>query len=488
MSLRSGRHSDAASVERPCGAGSRHPETTWCPCPRAQGGPGPDPGGASGEGRHEPQLYRRHRARVPEHSADESREARGRARLSARRPHPPAGGGLRWPPPYSSCFKTKMIALTTMPCCPAKKHMAATTGNISLQVIVAGTSGTDGLVPLTWDFAYPSLIAAGFATVAWIVVWCLRHSITEMIDSPAGRVFFPLLTAGSGLVAGWLIDIIDISELAEGNAQPHLFWTGPLLVLSSALLIACSVAIWFRDQSVLTLKEQRGLFSRIARAGDHRARQVRKVVGKKLKRIENRAAEERQKLSVKTVREALDPEEQLGVILGCLHACMFGNRQTEDDSTLHLVLYLPSADRTSMDHFLSTNGELEGQEKERVAEHAEKFQLPYRPAEPCLVAYTADHGGLHVITDSAKLSEEETKKFHLFYDGQDRKLRSACAFSIEGLSGRPYPVLMAYSDQAGGFSEPIYPDSILSKDLEAFSYRIAFELEMLRFFSMGAPE
>lgn len=347
-------------------------------------------------------------------------------------------------------------------------------------------SASTQTIPLGFTTYFPSIVAAVLGFVIWIVVYSLRDSISNWLDqSKRGQGGLPLLITLLGIICGIAFDIIDYSEIKNGNAQKSLIYTGPILVFSGMSFIACVYFTWYSKFQLSNLRFQIGRLERRAQSDSIRDLHVGKLLGEKTSRIRESSS----LATINDVRNSFDPASQLAINLGCLQACLFTNRRLGLDLSLKITLYIPGKNDSCMVHCLSTDGRLKQQERDRIARHSDRFKLPVEDsADPCIVTHAATHGGLHIVSDSENLSDEESAYFCLFYEGQASRVRSVFALALANCGSAPYPVLMGHSDAPGSFSDPAYPIEILRKDLDAFADRIALELDMLSKLELEHPE
>lgn len=342
----------------------------------------------------------------------------------------------------------------------------------------------DPFVQLSWELIFPTTVAFIFGSCLWVLLYCQKKHIAEWLDaSPAGRIGLPIAISVLGLISGASIDIIDVSELIDGNIQQSLFWSGPFLVFPGMALIGGLFFTWYRDHTIAEEQAKNDLLLRAVQASEIRDLQIRKLVGEKKTRIR----EAGQLSTINNIRDILAPASQLAINLGCLHACMYANRDLANGHSLVITIYVPSEDNNMMVHCLSTDGALHQHERDRIARHTDRFQFPVHRDKRCIVTHAAANEGLWIVQDSTSLSEAEQQYFELFYSDQHKKIRSAFAFGLTNGANPPYAVIMGYSDAPASFSDPIYPIAILKRDLESFADRIALELDLLRSLHMETP-
>lgn len=350
-----------------------------------------------------------------------------------------------------------------------------------------------------------SALAVVVAVALFVMAVFFRDPIVEWAGASAKRRWvLPISATLAGGLSGALIDIIDLSELINGNPDKHLQFTAPCLIILATIAFCCVFLMRARDECITSLKQnlydqkksaesslaetnkrltkQVDVATYLKTVAEYRSRLVRELVGEKKSRIRSTIENQGSRASLPMIRSTFEPSKQISINLGCLHRLMSFNADGEQMESLVVALYLPSSDGAAVEHFASTNGEIQQVAAESATRHAEWFALPFKPHKPCLAAYVAENGGFHPIQDSRNLKMEEKSKFSLFYEGQDRTVRSAMGFAIEESPGWPKPVILAHSALPASFSPPAYPTEVLKDDLKAFSYRIAYELDVLRLF------
>lgn len=330
---------------------------------------------------------------------------------------------------------------------------------------------------IDWHTLWPSMFAI---VPTLLILWLFyvgRTPIRKIIDETwYGGLGFPVATGTLALMWAGLVDVIDLGAIANGNWDPTLFWQGPVLVFLLGLFVGCLFFEHYRAHSLKSLQQTVDSMTKEQLSEIVRSRELDRIVGSKAGRAHHAVADINRQITLESITDILDPKNQTLLNFGALHQCLRDNIP-DVDATLSLALYVPTDNNRRMSMVLSFDGANWDAHQGSMEMHKDRFTVPPRQGK-CLVVYTAQKGGLHVINDSSSLTDEEKLKFQLFYEGHDRTIRSAAAYAYEDWHDGVSPVLMAHSDHPGVFSDPAYPDRLLKKDFRFFAVRLFFERDM----------
>lgn len=330
------------------------------------------------------------------------------------------------------------------------------------------------------------LVTLAICTIGLILLIIFRKAVADKLITSFGfNLTYVLVTAVASALGALMLDLIDVSEALENHFDHSFHWQGSVLVFCTFTSLGFILFSAFRDHEVKQLLSESDMQLKINRDHRRRAGEIGKIVATKAKKVHKAARDPEMKMTVTRLGKTLQPDDQTWLNFVGLYACLKG--LLPDGAKLRLALYTPSADKMQLELRRSTDGTQPDCITSPNLVHRAKFALNTSDSERCLAAAVSKRGGMYVVRDTSKLTEDEAKRFQFFDDRQQDRIKSIVAFAIEVDDQPPYPVLVADTNQAGGFTDRDECGAqLLRANFQEFGMRLLYEYDLVELFRRGS--
>lgn len=315
-----------------------------------------------------------------------------------------------------------------------------------------------------------------------------KNVAAKVIASTPLDLAYVIIMGVAGVVGALMLDVIDMSEVLKGRFTDQFYWQGTILILCTCLGIASLFFQFYKDLAVKSSLVRAEHLDRIIHDHRRRTREIGKIVGQKALRVRKvvrtHQANGEKKMSTSKLLNALLPGEQLSLNFVGLFECL---RDFVDTAhSLRLALYLPAPDGSRLELRLSFDGRHPDVITSPLSQHAGRFCLKNGWQKGCLATYAAMRGGMHVISDTSRLTPEQAEIFSFFDDRQRERIKSIVAFAYEVDDHRPFPVLVADSDLPAAFADSdACTLELLRTNFQEFASRLLLEAELLTLLNLS---
>jgi uncharacterized protein (UPF0333 family) len=326
-----------------------------------------------------------------------------------------------------------------------------------------------------------------------------RRFATKLITHRGIAILFILASAVVAFCGSVILDEIGFGNMLNNRFHKHFPLSGTLLVICGSWTIWAIFITAYKDFQTLTSLQEAELHDRVIQSFRKRSGEIAKIVAAKALRVKKQAvsvAEKGKETTTSKLRKAFEPQHQMNLALASLYLCL--REQIKPEFKLRIAVFLPAADGTRMEVFMSFDGENAECVTSPADGHAEEFIIAKGPNAGCLVVHTALVGGQHVISNTENMSVEDSKKFAFFDTLQRTRIKSIAAFAYEVDDKRPFPVVVADSDMPGAFpcnnekerKTPLEKEQqtayeILKTNFREFSSRLLYEFHVLKLLDRG---